>query len=94
VARKSLGTAGVDQSVFVIKFCRATIRVKWLNGEKTNVSPFNHLTRMAVRENFIILSRRESSRSSLFSWTYQMAHSKAELKNSGDKHLLVSEHSE
>jgi hypothetical protein len=28
-------------------------------------SPFNHLTRLIVRENFIILSRRESNKSQL-----------------------------
>jgi hypothetical protein len=45
------------------KFSRAISRVKWLIGEKTNVSSLNNLTRLIARENFIILSRRESNKS-------------------------------
>jgi hypothetical protein len=33
------------------------------DGPRNFISPFNHLTRLVARENFIILSRRESSRS-------------------------------
>jgi len=52
-----------------MKFSQAISRVKWLNGEKTNVSKtisvlfFRVLT---ARENFIIPSRRESNRSYMF----------------------------
>jgi hypothetical protein len=60
----------------MMKFFGTVSRVKWLSGEKTNVSktisvfvlrldfsPLNHLTRLIARENFIILSRRESNKS-------------------------------
>jgi hypothetical protein len=48
----------------MMKFSRAISRVKWLSGEKTVVfSPLSHLTRLTARENFIILSRRESNKS-------------------------------
>jgi hypothetical protein len=72
----------VHKRDFSIKSSRATSRVKWLNGEKNNVSrtifvlvlvlkvlkwlvfsPFNHLTRLVAREDFIVRSRRESCRS-------------------------------
>jgi hypothetical protein len=45
-----------------MKFSRAISRVKWVSGEKTNVSKtnsvlvlraLNHLTRLMARENFI-----------------------------------------
>jgi hypothetical protein len=49
----------------MMKFSRAVSRVKWLSGEKTNVSktisvlvlrvssPLNQLTRLIARQNFI-----------------------------------------
>jgi hypothetical protein len=45
------------------KFSRVISRVKWLSGETLVFSPLNHFTRLIVRENFIILSRRESNKS-------------------------------
>jgi hypothetical protein len=62
----------------LIKFSRASSRVKWLKVDKTDISrtisvlvlretevlsTFNHLTRLEARENFINLSRRESLKS-------------------------------
>jgi hypothetical protein len=75
----------------MMKFSRAISWVKWLSGEKSDVSktisvlvlralvwlrtrtemvfetlvflPLNHLIRPIARENFILLSRRESSKS-------------------------------
>jgi hypothetical protein len=61
----------------MMKFSRAISRVKWLSGEKTNVSKtisvlvlrvlvwFSHHSTMGLiaREKFIILSRRESNKS-------------------------------
>jgi hypothetical protein len=72
-----------QHSLAIIKSSRAISHVKWLNGEKTNISriisvlvlrvlkyteklvfsPFNHLMQLIAREDFIIHSRRESSRS-------------------------------
>jgi hypothetical protein len=59
----------------IIKSSRATSRVKCLNDENISVSktisvletlvfsPLNHLTRLVARKDFIVHSRRESSRS-------------------------------
>jgi hypothetical protein len=54
-------------------FSRSISRVKWLSGEQGTrtkmvfetlvCSPLNHLTRLIARENFIILSLRESNKS-------------------------------
>jgi hypothetical protein len=53
----------------LMKFSRAISRVKWLSGEQTNVSKtisvlvLRVLVWLTARENFIILSRRESNKS-------------------------------
>jgi hypothetical protein len=55
------------------KFSRATSHIRWLKGEKNNVSRTisilsdQYLTWLVARENFIILSHHESYRS-YFTW--------------------------
>jgi hypothetical protein len=68
----------LSRRLCTIKSSRATSRVKWLNGEKTNVSrttlvfsPFNHLTQLVAREDFIVHSRRESSTRRVLDSTHQ-----------------------
>jgi hypothetical protein len=66
--------AFVNTIMSMMKFPRAISRFKWLSGssslrtrtemvfETLVCSPLNHMTRLIARENFIILSRRESNK--------------------------------
>jgi hypothetical protein len=55
---------GYGQNVFPNHSQTSTLRTRAeMVFEKLGFSPLNHLTRLIARENFIILSRRESNRS-------------------------------